>query len=344
MKAAVYHGPGDIRLETAPKPVPGPRDALVRTGWVGLCGTDIKTFLRGHPMFKPPCILGHELVGRLEQLGPECTGVQAAVGDMVAVAPYVPCNHCRLCLKGREELCSQKAGIEGAFCEYVLVPHEVAVQGLVRVPESLDPRSACLAEPLACCLNALEDTPLDPGDTVLIVGAGPMGLLMLELAKTCGAGRIFVSEPNECRRGEAGARGAAVINPMDRPLKEWVGEQTGGLGVDAVFVCVGLPSALEAVWEAVRPGGTVNIFGGLPTGSHVDLDPNRVHYAEMVITGSFGFAPRHFRRALDLLAAGRFNVDTVISGEFPLEQIADAFQAGASGEAFKVLIRMDGNA
>lgn len=342
----MYHGPRDVRVEEVSEPSLASGEALLRVMFCGVCGTDIKTYLRGHPMFEPPCILGHEPVGEIVEVRPGQDGRargRVSVGDVVAVAPYVPCGNCRLCLKNRQEMCASKEGIAGAFCEYVKVPGEVLAKGVCRIPEGLSPRVACLAEPVACCLNAVEATPFDPGDSVLIGGAGPMGLLMLELCKVRGAGVILVSEPGETRRLEAARRGAQVIDPRVEDVGDRVNAETGGDGADAAFICVGAADALGSAIASVRPGGKVNLFGGFPSGSRVAVDPNTIHYREVMLLGSFGFAPRHFHMAMKLLASGRLDVAGLLSSEFTLDDVGLALDAGASGEAFKVLLRMDGD-
>lgn len=340
MKAAVYYGPEDVRVEEVPRPVLEPGDALLRVMVCGVCGTDVKTYLRGHPMFKPPCILGHEPVGEIVEIRAGNGVGPVSIGDTVVLAPYVPCNNCRFCLKGREEICTHKQGINGAFCEYIRVPREVAAKGMLRVPEALSPKIACLAEPLACCLNAVEDSPFDPGDSILIAGAGPMGLLMLELCKARGAGTVLVSEPNEMRRFEASRRGAKTADPRSTDISEWAKAEAGGEGVDVVFVCVGVSGAIETVVAASRPGGKINVFGGFPGGSRVAIDPNMIHYSEVTLLGSFGFAPRHFHMAMNLLASARLDVAGLLTHEFPLDDVRLALGAGASGEALKVLLRV----
>ena len=348
MKAAVYYGPRDVRVEEVSEPNLEPGEALLKVMFCGVCGTDIKTYLRGHPMFEPPCILGHEPVGEIVEARPGQDAVargraSVGVGDMVAVAPYVPCDNCRLCLKGRQEMCASKAGIAGAFCEYIRIPGEVVAKGVLEVPEGMSPRVACLAEPVACCLNAVEATPLDPGDCVLITGAGPMGLLMLELCKARGAGEILVSEPSKTRRMEVARRGARVIDPRAEDVGDRVKAETGGDGADAAFVCVGAADALESAMASVRPGGSVNLFGGFPGGSRVMVDPNAIHYSEIALLGSFGFAPRHFHMGMRLLASGRLDVAGLVTREFALDDVCLALDAGASGEALKVLLRMGEN-
>ena len=176
MKAVIYHGPGDLRIENVDAPVLEEGDALLEVSYCGLCGTDVKTYRRGHHMFTPPCILGHEVVGRIAEIAGKSQRPDINVGDLVAVAPYVPCYGCAYCRKDREELCTNKGWIEGAFAEYVRIPAEVLSKGTFHIPSAEDLKLACLSEPLACCVNAVEDSCVGLADTVMIIGAGPMGL------------------------------------------------------------------------------------------------------------------------------------------------------------------------
>jgi L-iditol 2-dehydrogenase len=243
LKALVYHGPGDLRIENVNSPMLEDGDALLEVSYCGLCGTDVKTYRRGHHMFTPPCILGHEVVGKIVEIKGKSGRPDINVGDKVAVAPYVPCYSCVYCRKGREELCINKGWIEGAFAEFVRIPAEVLNKGTFHIRLDEHFKLACLAEPLACCVNAVEDSNVKLADTVMIIGAGPMGLLMLELCKTMGASKILVSEPNELRRNKAAESGAFVMGSQDEDadVSQWIKDETGGVGADVVFVCVGTP-------------------------------------------------------------------------------------------------------
>ena len=340
MRAAVYHGPGDLRVERIPKPEAMPGGALLEVSYCGLCGTDIKTYRRGHHMFTPPCVLGHEVVGRIVEMKDPHSSVSVKEGDLVAVAPYVPCFVCSLCARGRHELCRHKDWIDGGFAEYVAVPSGVLEKGTFRVPDGLDLRVAALAEPLACCLNAVTDSNVRMGETVLIIGAGPMGMMMLESCKAVGATKLLVSEPDELRRSQAEGRGALGIDPGRSSVAEWVNDVTCGAGADVVFVCVGAAEAVGEAMAAAGPGGTVNVFGGLSGGTTITVDAKRVHYDEVTLTGSFGFAPEHFRTALAMLASGRLNVEGIITHEFGLDSAASAFEAAAAGKCLKAVIRV----
>lgn len=340
MRAAVYHGPGDLRVERIPKPEAMPGGALLEVSYCGLCGTDIKTYRRGHHMFTPPCVLGHEVVGRIVEMKDPPSSVSVKEGDLVAVAPYVPCFVCSLCARGRHELCRHKDWIDGGFAEYVAVPSGVLEKGTFRVPDGLDLRVAALAEPLACCLNAVTDSNVRMGETVLIIGAGPMGMMMLESCKAVGATKLLVSEPDELRRSQAEGRGALGIDPGRNSVAEWVNDVTCGAGADAVFVCVGAAEAVGEAMAAAGPGGIVNVFGGLAGGTTISVDARRIHYDEVTLTGSFGFAPEHFRVALAMLASGRVGAEGIITHEFGLDDAARAFETASTGKCLKAVIRV----
>ncbi|MDD4336218.1 MAG: alcohol dehydrogenase catalytic domain-containing protein [Firmicutes bacterium] len=346
MKAVVYHGPGDLRIENVNDPVLNEGDALLKVLYSGLCGTDVKTYRRGHHMFTPPCILGHEVVGRIEAIEGNLARPDIAVGDLVAVAPYVPCYGCAHCRNDREELCNNKDGIEGAFAEWIKIPAEVVSKGTFHVPSIEGLKLACLSEPLACCVNAVQDSRVSLGDVVMIIGAGPMGQLMLELCKSVGASKVLVSEPNDFRRNKAAERQAVVLNPAGEgvDVSAWVKEQTGGVGADVVFVCVGSTDAVEVALGCVRKGGTVNLFGGLPGGSRITVDPHILHYDEVILTGSFGFTPLQFHTALTMLAGGAIDAGSIITHEFDLDQAVEAFDMASSGKALKILLKVDGDA
>lgn len=346
MKAVVYHGPGDLRIENVNDPVLNEGDALLKVLYSGLCGTDVKTYRRGHHMFTPPCILGHEVVGRIEAIEGRLARPDIAVGDLVAVAPYVPCYSCAHCRNDREELCTNKDGIEGAFAEWIKIPAGVVSKGTFHVPSTEGLKLACLSEPLACCVNAVQDSRVGLGDVVMIIGAGPMGQLMLELCKSVGASKALVSELNDFRRNKAAEKEAVVLNPAGEgvDVSAWVKEQTGGVGADVVFVCVGSTDAVEAAFGCVRKGGTVNLFGGLPGGSRITVDPHILHYDEVILTGSFGFTPLQFHTALTILAGGAIDAGSIITHQFDLDQAVEAFDMASSGKALKILLKVDGDA
>ncbi|MEW6624003.1 MAG: alcohol dehydrogenase catalytic domain-containing protein [Bacillota bacterium] len=339
MKAAIYYGPTDIVLGNVEVPPVGKDNLLVKVEAAGICGTDLKTYMRGHHLFKPPCILGHEFCGRIVEVGANVKGFN--VNDRIAAAPYVPCGKCFYCIKGEMELCNSQKTLNGVFAEYVQIPKGVVEKGMILVPEHVSSRDAALVEPLACCINALEDCNIACGDAILIVGGGPMGLLLLQLCKASGAGKIIVSEPVAKRRKAAQDMGALVVNPFEEDLDRVVKEQTEGRGADVVLVCLAVPEVIAQTLSLSRKGGVVNIFGGMPKGTLVDIDLNIIHYGQVRLLGSFGFAPKHFKSAMTLISHGVIKLDRIVSHCFPFSEIVRVFRDYDGQEMLKVIIDMN---
>lgn len=341
MKAAIYHGPGKMSVEEIDRPVIGSDQILVQVKASGVCGTDVKTYLRGHRFFEPPCILGHELAGIVVEVGTEVSEV--SVGDRVAVAPYVPCGFCPMCQAGIFELCENKAGLNsGAFTEFLAVPREVIERGLVRLGPDLSFTAGALAEPLACVLNGLEDCHLKLGDTLLIIGAGPMGLLAAQAALAQGVGKVIVSEFNEERLAKAREIGALAVNPSQENLKEIVKLATDGTMAQAVLVCVGFAEAVEEAQQYVAPGGIINMFGGLPKDSTVTIDPGLIHYQQVSLVGSFGFTHIQFRQAVELMANKRIDAEQIVSHKLPLMDVEKGINLSVEQKALKVMLINEG--
>lgn len=341
MKAAIYQGPKQMTIEEIARPVIGPDQILVQVKASGVCGTDVKTYLRGHRFFEPPCILGHEFAGVVAEVGPEVP--KFAVGDRVAVAPYVPCGFCPMCQAGHFELCYNKSGVEsGAFTEYIAVPKEVIERGTVRLPEGMSFSAGAMAEPLACVLNGIEDCRLNLGDTLLIMGAGPMGLLSAQAALAQGAGQVILSEYNEERLAKAAEIGARAVNPKKEDLKEVIKRETEGLMAQAVMVCVGFAEAVEEAQQYVAPGGVINMFGGLPKDSQVTIDPGLIHYQQVSLVGSFGFTHIQYRRAVELMANKRIDAERIITHTLPLEQAEQGINLSVEQKALKVMLVNEG--
>ncbi|MGI6672751.1 MAG: alcohol dehydrogenase catalytic domain-containing protein [Limnochordia bacterium] len=337
MKAAVYQGPKQMSVEEVVVPVIGPGEILVNIKASGICGTDVKTYLRGHRFFQPPCILGHEFSGIVAEVGPQVRGL--AVGDRVAVAPYVPCGFCPMCQAGYYELCQDKSGVaSGAFTEYVAVPGEVVDRGVVRLPEGMSFAAGAMAEPVACVLNGLEDCRLAFGSTLLIMGAGPMGLLAVMAAFAQGVGQVIVSEYNEERLAVAAELGAIAVNPAKDDVLEVVKQATEGMLAQAVLVCVGFKEAVEEAQRYVAPGGVINMFGGLPKNETVTIDAGLIHYQQVSLVGSFGFTHIQYRRAVELMAHGRLDAERIITHTLPLEEAERGINLSAEQKALKVML------
>lgn len=343
MKAAVVHGANDIRLEEVPRPFPEPGDIVVRVRASGICATDIKTLLgQGLPK-KLPTILGHEVAGEVSALG---EGVKDfAAGDRVAVYPIAVCGECNYCTNERHNLCRHEFGlahgIDGGFAEFVRIPRQILnVGGVVKIPADIPFELAALAEPISCGLAALRVNRVNPGDTVAVVGAGPMGMIHLLLGKWRGANVIIIEQkPN--RQEFAKKLGAdAVIDPQTQDPIAAVKELTNGDGADVVITSLSDPQVIENSLPLVKKGGVFNIFGGPPAGHRISLDPRWIHYQEITITGSFASTPQDFREALYLITSHEVDAGSLITDRFTLDKILDAVERARSLEMIKGVVLM----
>ncbi len=338
MLAMVFHGANDLRLEPVPRPHVDAGSALVKVEAAAVCASDIRIY-KGDKAAKAGTILGHELAAVVVEAGKDVSAVQ--VGDRVTMYPVIACGRCFYCQHGYRNMCIARRTLgyeyDGGFAEYMLATREVLELGnLVKVPPGLSAEEAALAEPLACCINGLQVLGLQPGETIVIVGAGPMGLMLTKLARISGAGRIIVSEPNEQRLEVAGQMGADVkVNPTreDLPLK--VKEATDGLGADAAVVTVGVPGVAWETLKAVRRMGRVNLFAGFPRGSEAKVDLNLVHYGMVTVTASQSTTLTQFQRALTLMATGKIDLKPLITHRFPLTQGPLAFEKKIALEGLK---------
>jgi L-iditol 2-dehydrogenase len=329
-------------VEEIPEPTPGPGEVLVRVGAAAICHSDIRVF-RGQKHARPGVIPGHEVAGAAAAVGAEVAGLR--VGDRVVVCPIVACGRCAFCLSGRRHRCPERRTLgydeHGGLAEYLLAPAPLVSLGhLLPVPPDLSLQRACLTEPLACVLNSLETCGLAAGRSLAIVGAGPMGLFHLLLARTIGTGPIIVSEPDEERAEAARRLGATrVVDPRREELPAVVLDQTDGLGADAVVVTAGLPEVLEQSLASVRRQGVVSLFAGFPPGTSVPFDPNAVHYSEVRLTGSQNASPEQYRRVLQLLPRLP-QIDGVTTHRFPLAEATSAYEVRLRNEGLKSMVVM----
>jgi 2-desacetyl-2-hydroxyethyl bacteriochlorophyllide A dehydrogenase len=338
-RALVYRGPGELRVEPWEPPAPGPGDALVRVEACGICGTDLKIWSGSHGDYPDGTVRvpGHEIVGTVVAAGPD-TGLEA--GQRVFVAPNIGCGRCEQCRAGRSNLCpdGECFGLtrDGGFATHVVAGADVIAQGnLLPLPDDADPAATSLVEPLACVLRGQRPCRIGPGDVVLIMGAGPIGILHLLAARTRGPRRIVVSEPSADRRDQAAALGAdLVVDPAATPLRDVFGDG----GPDVVLVAAPAPAAQVEALEVAAPGGRINFFAGLPRGTTVELDTNLVHYKELVVTGTTSCTADDCREALELTLGGAVSTAPLVTARHPLEDAAAAFAAARSGTALKVVI------
>ena len=297
MRALIFHGPGDLRLENVPDPVPGPGDVLVQVEVALTDGTDAKAFRRGHPLLlgPPPSPFGHEFCG-----------VDVALGRRVVAANSAPCGACAPCGRGEETLCENLLPLlNGAYAELILVPERIARRNLLPVPPALAPEVAALVEPLACCLHGDAAGGVEAGDSVAILGAGPIGLMLSACVADAG-GRPFL----------VGGRAER------RELAPLFGAKPAAGTADVVIEAAGTEQAWRDAVALARPGGTVVFFGGLPREAEVELDAYRLHYEELTLRGAFHHTPATVRAALAFLASGAYPWERLITHRVGLDGVS----------------------
>ena len=343
MKAAILHGREKIVIEDITPPALRPGEVRIRVEAALTCGTDLKVFKRGYHarMIVPPAVFGHELAGIVSELGAESSDPGWHVGDRVAVANSAPCGVCFYCQSGQENLCEDLLFLNGAYAESVAVPARLVQKNLLRLKPETDFRDAALVEPLACVVQGVEDSHLRAGQNVLILGAGPIGLMFAALSTNLGC-QVTVAGRRAARLAAAQRLGAArVIDIGDGSgLVARIREATR-TQFDVVLEAVGVPAVWEAAVQLVRKGGTVNFFGGCPSGTSITLDTTLIHYSNLTLLASFHHTPRTIRRALEFIEAGVIRAADFVDGECPLSRLPALFQSMTAGNhAVKTLIRV----
>lgn len=335
MHAAILRAPLDLRYESTAIPEISEDDALVRVRAALTCGTDQKAFFRGHPKIKIPGPLGHEFSGEMVAVGRNVTQFQ--VGDKVACVHTAPCGSCFFCGKGQPNLCATLTDkmAYGAYAEYIRIPSHVLRQNCLALPAGMSFETAALTEPLACCVYGIKQINLRPGETVLILGDGPIALMMVALAKSRGAGRIGLVGKNVKRLRAAEELGAHVVFTQGASDQDVINEFLPH-GADAVMECVGKADTWKRALTCVRPGGRVLLFGGCPPGESVAVDAGKIHYGNVTLYGVFHFTPAEVREALELLKDGRVPADRLITDHVPLADINKFFSQDGRKDYLKV--------
>jgi L-iditol 2-dehydrogenase len=323
MQAAVLYGKEDVRLESVPVPSIGPGEILVRVRTALTCGTDVKVFRRGYHarMINPPALFGHEMAGDVVALGEGVTEFE--LGQRVVAANSAPCDKCFFCVRNQQNLCEDLLFNNGAYAEFLRLPERIVRKNTYVVPDSITYRDAALAEPLACVLRGLDESNVRPGDTVLVMGLGPIGLMFVRLAKWAYGTRVVVAARRLEQIDRALMLGAdeGVLLGNPSSLVNEVKARTGKRGADVVFEAIGNPDAWELATQLVRKGGTINFFGGCPSGTKVGLDTGLLHYSEITCKASFHHTPNHIRRSLELIAEGKINATHLVNHEEPLSHL-----------------------
>ena len=343
MQAVVVRAPMEFEVETVPMPDVPAGGLLLRINACGLCGSDLRTLRSGHRKVTFPWIIGHEVSGTIVEVGPNYQG-KWKLGDLISVGPMAFCGNCDFCLNGEYELCENYREIAqawpGGFAETMAVPAECVRLGTMElVPEGLDPALAAIAEPISSCLNAQEKGQVGLGDTVVVIGTGPVGCIHTSLARAKGADKIFVVDIVDERLKLAEAfEPDALINAAKVDLVQEVRRLTHGKGADAIVTATPAPVAQVQAVEMARKGGRILLFGGLPKGnSKPGVDMNIVHYNALHLIGTTIFAPRHYRLALKLVASGRVPVDKLITHRFPLSEFKQGAMLALEGKVLKAV-------
>ena len=328
MKAAVLHGREDIRIESVPVPQAAPGELIVRVGAALTCGTDLKVFRRGYHarMIVPPALFGHEQAGTVVEAGAGVSGFSP--GDRVVALNSAPCGQCYFCVRQQENLCDDLLFNNGAYAEFIRIPARIAACNTLHIPDNVPLEHAALTEPLACAVHGFEDSHPRPGDTVAVIGGGPLGLMILHVASLAGCKTIAIVKHDgqvEAAR-QLGATHVVQTTNSRKAVHETRAFTPKHQGVDIAIEAVGVPETWQQAVEMVRKGGTVNFFGGCATGTHVSLDTNRIHYSDITLRATFHHTPAICRRALDLIAGGRFQAGAFITGHAHLYELNRVFE------------------
>lgn len=342
MKAVLFYGPQDIRYEDVKIKPLAKGEILVKVKSALTCGTDVKTFRRGHPVLikKVPSGFGHEFSGVVEKIGDGVNNVK--VGDRVVCANSAPCGKCFYCRHEEYNLCENLDLLNGAYAEYIVVPERIVQKNTLILPDDLSFDKVAFCEPLANVVHGVERTEIKAGQTVGIIGIGPIGLMFARLAKLKGANTIVAGRnPLKLKMAEEFAHADEIIDLKRYPnpekiFKEFTEEKKG---LDVAVECVGLPEIWERIFSCVRPGGTVHFFGGCKSGSTVTFDTTKMHYGDIKLMSVFHHTPKYFRQALDYIASGDVEVEKLITNTLSLRDVEFAMKQHIEGKAIKFLIK-----
>jgi L-iditol 2-dehydrogenase len=345
MKAAIFYDKEDMRIDEIDDPKITDDEVLIKVEACGVCGTDARVYYQGiEKRWKVPIIMGHEVAGRIVRVGENSSGF--SINDRVTVAPICGCGTCSFCLAGKENLCREAivigANYDGGYAEYMKIPRSyVRSGGLVKIPDRLTYEEATFAEPVSCCLHGIKKANIEPGDTVVVIGDGPIGIIHSLLARAFGAARIIVSGHNNKRLGLAKELGAdLIINSKGEDVIKEVLDATDGNGAERVIVAVGSIQAVEQGIKMLKDGGAIVIFGQYAEPNAIlELNPDLFNFSEITVTGSVDATLEEFYRSVSLLKA--LNLRRIITHRFPLESIVDAMRTVKGRECSKVIIKLD---
>ena len=341
MDAVMFYAPLDIRFEKVKIPEPKEGEILVRIKAALTCGTDLKTYRRGHPLLikKIPSGFGHEFSGIIEKLGENVEGFE--VGERVVAANSAPCGECFFCKKGEYNLCENLEFLNGAYAQYIVIPKQIVKKNLYKIPDNISFEEAAFVEPLSNVIHGVEKAGIKEGMSVGIMGLGPIGLMFAKVAKLKGA-KVIASAGNPVKL-ELAKTFAKVDEIIDRKnkdyIKEFVNFSEEKKGLDVAVDCVGLPEIWEQLPQTVRKGGTVMLFGGCKSGTTVTFDTRRLHYDEVKLVAAFHHTPKYIKAALDMISNREIDVKKLITCEMPLSKTKEALEMQGSSKAIKVVLK-----
>jgi L-iditol 2-dehydrogenase len=339
MLASMLIEPGQLELREVETPSAGPGEVVVKIKAALTCGTDLKAYLRGHPKMPMPTLFGHEFSGEIAQVG---NGVKSFhEGDAIMSVHSAPCGSCYFCQKNQDNLCELTMGakVMGAYAEYIRVPPHIVKQNMFSKPNQLSFKEAAMLEPLACVLHGFDQFSLDPNDTVVIIGAGAIGLLHLLSLRTLGVQNVVVTGRRAYRLRLAKELGASlVIDTEAVDAAEAIHELTKGRGADVVIECTGKPDVWELAIRLCRRGGQVVLFGGCPSGTRISVETGRLHYDQITLRSPFHYTRAAVRRSYEVLAGGVISATHLITAEYPLEQLPKVFSLLRQGECVKYAV------
>jgi L-iditol 2-dehydrogenase len=328
MSAAVLYGKEQLRIERVDVPQLGRGDVLVRVRAALTCGTDVKVFRRGYhaKMIRPPALFGHELAGDVAAVGSEVSSFH--VGQRVVAANSAPCGTCFYCQRSQENLCQDLLFNNGAYAEFIRIPERIVARNMHAIPSHVSYQDAALVEPLACVIRGLEESGVKPGDTVAVIGLGPIGMMFVRLAKTVYNARVIAIGRRRSQLDRASGMGAddVVLNEEGSDVVTPVHKLTGGRGADIVIEAVGLPEVWQLAVKLLRRGGVVNFFGGCPEGTEVPVDAGLLHYSELTLKASFHHTPALIRQALEIISRGRVTARDFVNRVEPLANLLEVMQ------------------
>jgi L-iditol 2-dehydrogenase len=337
MRAAVAGDPGEVKIVEMPELILGSGDVLIAPKACGICSTDVKFVNKGSTNHNYS--LGHEVAGEILAVSDNSDWV---IGQRVVAMPYLPCDVCFFCHKGQHTLCErlyQSYLIPGGLAENIKAPRALAERGLFQIPEILNNEIAALAEPVGCAIKGIEDSRVSIGDAVLVIGDGPMGLLCAAISRAYGAYPVMIAGMTSHRLAIAKENFAdIVIDVTTENMADLVSQHTSQRGADVVIAAVSSGLVFENAIQAVRSGGIVNAFAGVPDGTLIELDIRKLHYKQYYLTGSSGISPIHMQKALQLLSSGRINMEPIITKRFAFSQTSEAINYSATQIGLKAMV------